>query len=237
MTKARFIQIFPLAWTIALGGCGSDDLDTATNTQDQGTESQEDAASDSESTDADTDDKETSSQDPTNIDSDTRSEDEAVGPCSEPATKFPLSKGDCVPDFELPAHDGTTVKLSDLRGQWVVFSSFPAAGTLVCTGQMQKLDEMYDEFIEANIQPYGFNNEAPAKKETWCESMGIAKLLILSDHKPRDAVSKMFGISGMFTKRADTVIDPDGRFVFMRPNAGASSIPPLLRDIQAMQNP
>jgi peroxiredoxin Q/BCP len=144
-------------------------------------------------------------------------------------------KGDCVPDFTLPAHDGTEITLSDYRGQWVVFSSFPMVNTSVCTGQMQKLDAMYDDFIENNIQPFGFNNEPPDQKDEWCETMNVTKLLILSDHDPKDEISKKFGISGTYTKRADTIIDPQGRFVEVIPSSGATSVEPLLEHIKELQ--
>ena len=167
------------------------------------------------------------------VDKDTVQDEEG---CEDYSSNEPLMKGDCVPDFTLPAHDGTNITLSDYRGKWVVFSSFPMVNTSVCTGQMQKLDEMYDDFISNNIQPFGFNNEPPDQKDEWCESMNVTKLLILSDHDPKDAISKKFGINGTYTKRADTIIDPQGRFVEVIPSSGATSIEPLLEHIKGLQN-
>ncbi|MND02029.1 putative peroxiredoxin bcp [compost metagenome] len=40
-----------------------------------------------------------------------------------------LKAGDPAPDFALPDQQGTTVKLSDLRGQKVVVYSYPRADT------------------------------------------------------------------------------------------------------------
>ena len=37
--------------------------------------------------------------------------------------------GDLAPDFELPAHDGTTVRLSELAGRHVLLWFYPAADT------------------------------------------------------------------------------------------------------------
>jgi peroxiredoxin Q/BCP len=37
--------------------------------------------------------------------------------------------GDAAPDFTLPTHHGTTVKLSDLRGKDVVLWFYPKADT------------------------------------------------------------------------------------------------------------
>ncbi len=156
--------------------------------------------------------------------------------CSDFATVFPLQPGDCVPDFTIPAQDGVTmVTLSDYRGMYVLFSSFPLANTPVCTGQMQTLDSMYNDFISENIQPFGLNNESPDKKEGWCETMGIENLLILADHNPKDAVSTMFGIAGSMTARANTVIGPDGRFVMKKACANATCIPAILEDIKNLK--
>ena len=40
-----------------------------------------------------------------------------------------LKAGDPAPDFEAKAHDGSRVKLSDLRGKKVVLWFYPKAGT------------------------------------------------------------------------------------------------------------
>ncbi|MCA9672216.1 MAG: redoxin domain-containing protein [Myxococcales bacterium] len=40
-----------------------------------------------------------------------------------------LAVGDTAPDFELPAHDGSTVSLSGLAGKHVVLWFYPVADT------------------------------------------------------------------------------------------------------------
>ena len=46
-----------------------------------------------------------------------------------------LQPGDHAPDFALPASDGSTVRLADLRGSRVVLYFYPAANTPGCTTQ------------------------------------------------------------------------------------------------------
>ena len=47
------------------------------------------------------------------------------------STKEPtmLSTGSQAPDFAVPAHDGSTVKLSDYRGKKVILWFYPKADT------------------------------------------------------------------------------------------------------------
>jgi thioredoxin-dependent peroxiredoxin len=45
------------------------------------------------------------------------------------AQQAELKVGDPAPDFTLPATDGKTYSLHDLKGQWVVLAWFPKAFT------------------------------------------------------------------------------------------------------------
>jgi thioredoxin-dependent peroxiredoxin len=40
-----------------------------------------------------------------------------------------LSEGTTAPEFELPDHRGDVVRLSDLRGEWVLLWWYPKAST------------------------------------------------------------------------------------------------------------
>jgi peroxiredoxin Q/BCP len=40
-----------------------------------------------------------------------------------------LAPGTPAPDFEAMAHDGSTVRLADLRGRWVLLWWYPKAAT------------------------------------------------------------------------------------------------------------
>lgn len=53
----------------------------------------------------------------------------AVGMVSRPASGDELKPGDAAPNFTLPATDGKTYSLDQLRGRWVVLAWFPKAFT------------------------------------------------------------------------------------------------------------
>ena len=53
----------------------------------------------------------------------------AVGRTSLSDHTTTLKVGDPAPDFTLPATDGKTYSLKDLKGQWVVLAWFPKAFT------------------------------------------------------------------------------------------------------------
>jgi thioredoxin-dependent peroxiredoxin len=58
--------------------------------------------------------------------------------------------GEMAPDFELPADDGTTVRLSDLRGQRVIIYFYPKDDTPGCTTQACGFRDSYVEITEKN---------------------------------------------------------------------------------------
>ncbi len=58
--------------------------------------------------------------------------------------------GEMAPDFELPADDGTTVRLSDLRGQRVIIYFYPKDDTPGCTTQSCGFRDSYVEITERN---------------------------------------------------------------------------------------
>jgi len=58
--------------------------------------------------------------------------------------------GEMAPDFELPADDGTTVRLSDLCGQRVIIYFYPKDDTPGCTTQACGFRDSYVEITEKN---------------------------------------------------------------------------------------
>ncbi len=71
--------------------------------------------------------------------------------------------GSAAPDFTLAADDGSTVRLSDLRGQRVVLYFYPKDDTPGCTTQACGFRDNYVEITEKDAVVFGISPDAAAK--------------------------------------------------------------------------
>ena len=150
--------------------------------------------------------------------SDILDEEPAAEQPEEVEVSFPLSIGDPVPDFSLPAHNGSTFTLSDYRGFKVLISAYPAATTSVCEAQTCYVNDHYNDFVALNTIPVGLSTDGVAKLNSWAQEQNYQQLL-LSDAEPKGEISKMFGIYNTLygvTTRSNLIIDETGVLVFKR---------------------
>jgi len=127
--------------------------------------------------------------------------------------------GSMAPDFELPADNGETVRLSDLRGKRVVLYFYPKDMTSGCTTQACGFRDNYPEITERNalvlgISPDGVNSHVQFKTRYDLPF----RLLADEDHQ----VAELYGAWGeksnygkkyMGIIRSHFVIDEDGRII------------------------
>ena len=121
--------------------------------------------------------------------------------------------GDLAPDFELPALEGGTVKLSDYRFKRnVVISFVPAAWTPVCSDQWPGYNIALDLFHEHQTQIIGVTVDNIPSLYAWSKAMGDIQFPILSDFWPHGKTAKAYGVlrSDGTTERALFVIDKQG---------------------------
>lgn len=125
-----------------------------------------------------------------------------------------ISVGMKAPNFVLDDQFGEGHSLAGLIGKKVLLSFHPLAWTGICTRQMQKLDEMYDQFEALNVVSFGISIDASPAKKAWSESMGLKKLRLLSDFWPHGGVAESLGIfrpDDGFSERANILINEDGK--------------------------
>lgn len=110
------------------------------------------------------------------------------------------------PDFALPARDGGTVRLSELKGQ-VVMVNFWATWCGPCRQEMPLLGQLQAKYEPLGFTVLGVNVEPDsAAAVTWLKGVQ-ADFPILFDRK--NAVAQSFGVEGMpstvFIDRAGNV--------------------------------
>jgi peroxiredoxin Q/BCP len=127
-----------------------------------------------------------------------------------------IDEGTQAPDFALAADDGSTVKLSELRGKPVVLYFYPKDDTPGCTAQACGIRDVYREFQERGAVVLGVSRDDSESHRAFREKYGLP-FTLLSD--PDHEVSEAYGVWGerknygkpyMGINRSTFVIDADG---------------------------
>ena len=120
--------------------------------------------------------------------------------------------GDMAPDFEMPLTDGSTVKLSDLRGH-VVMLQFTASWCGVCRKEMPHIEkEIWQAYKDKGLKVYGVDRDEPREKAIeMIESTGITYPMGLDDN------ADIFGLyadkkSGV---TRNVLINKEGKIIFL----------------------
>jgi thioredoxin-dependent peroxiredoxin len=130
-----------------------------------------------------------------------------------------IDVGTAAPDFELTADDGSTVRLSDLRGRPVVLYFYPRDDTPGCTKQACGFRDVYADFQARGAVVLGISTDGQASHERFKAKYGLPFTLLSDvDH----AVAERYGVwvekssygrTSMGIKRSTFVLDADGNVV------------------------
>ena len=127
-----------------------------------------------------------------------------------------LNEMTAAPDFALSDAEGRSVRLSDLRGQWVVLYFYPRDNTPGCTRQACAFAAAYGAFRARNAAVIGVSKDSAASHQKFAAKYELP-FLLLSD--PDHAVlelydvwkeKKQYGKVSMGTVRSTYLIGPDG---------------------------
>ena len=156
---------------------------------------------------------------------------------------FPVI-GEPAPDFEAETTHGP-LKLSSLRGKWVVLFSHPADFTPVCTTEFLAFSEIHEELKALNVQLVGLSVDSVSAHLAWVhavkEKMGIQiPFPIIADLTM--TVSNKYGMihkgqSSTAAIRAVFFIDEKGimRGMLYYPLSNGRYMPEIIRLIKAFQ--
>ncbi len=120
--------------------------------------------------------------------------------------------GSAAPDFTLASQDGQPVKLSGLRGQWVVLYFYPKDFTSGCTVEAHNFQRDLAEYQKRNAAILGVSVQDEKSHQQFCAKEGL-NFKLLAD--TRKEVSKSYdsilnlGIAKL-SSRHTFLIDPQG---------------------------
>lgn len=127
-----------------------------------------------------------------------------------------LHIGDAAPDFALPSDQGTTVRLSDLRGKRVVLYFYPKDDTSGCTTQACGFRDAYPQIEEKNAVVLGISPDDAKSHQKFKTKYDLPFLLLVDgDHAVAEAYGvwgekSMYGKKYMGILRSHFVIDENG---------------------------
>ncbi len=143
-----------------------------------------------------------------------------------------LSPGDPAPDFELPADDGSSVRLADLLGARVVLYFYPKDDTPGCTIQACSLRDAQADFDKVGATVLGVSPDSVESHAKFRDKYALGfRLLADQDHSMADAYGTWgektrYGKKSMGIIRSAFVIGEDGKIVLAKYNVKPDATAP-----------
>ena len=148
-----------------------------------------------------------------------------------------LETGDKAPDFTLSNHDGSKIKLSDLKGQKVIVYFFPAALTPGCTKEATDFNSNLKALNKAGYEVLGISPDSMDKMAKF-QAAHKLKFPLLADenlavHKKYGAygTKSMYGRTYEGVLRSTFVLDEKGKIEHALYNVKATGHVDSLRRI------
>jgi peroxiredoxin 2/4 len=164
--------------------------------------------------------------------------------CGEFGTNTMPIIGEPAPDFEAVTTQGP-IRLSDLKGKWVVMFSHPADFTPVCTTEFMAFAAVADELRSMNVFLMGLSIDSVHSHLAWIrnvkEKMGVQiPFPVIADLDMK--IARKYGMihpgsSSTATIRTVFFIDDKGimRAMIYYPLSNGRYIPEIVRLIKALQ--
>jgi thioredoxin-dependent peroxiredoxin len=133
-----------------------------------------------------------------------------------------LAPGDRAPDFALPDDEGRVVKLSGLRGRWVVVTFYAEDDTPVCSKQVCSFRDSFAAFDEADAVVLAISSDPVDSHRRW-RARAKLPFALLSDAENKVASrygahgeKLMYGRKVMGVIRTTVIVDPKGRIASLQ---------------------
>jgi thioredoxin-dependent peroxiredoxin len=127
--------------------------------------------------------------------------------------------GKTAPDFELPAGDGTVVKISTLKAHIVVLYFYPKDDTSGCTTEARDFTSLADEFAAAGARVIGVSPDSVASHQKFAKKHELSVQLVADEEKAAATAygvwveKSMYGKKYMGVERSTFLINRSGKVV------------------------
>jgi AhpC/TSA family. len=127
--------------------------------------------------------------------------------------------GQPAPDFEAPAADGRTIRLSDFRGKLVVLYFYPKDMTPGCTTEACDFRDRYEQFSQSGAVIIGVSPDPVERHQKFIEKHHLPFILVSdTDHSIAEKygvwkMKTMFGKESPGIERSTFIIDKNGFLV------------------------
>ena len=123
------------------------------------------------------------------------------------------SEGSNAPDFTLPSQEGSSVRLQDYRGKWVVLYFYPKDQTPGCSREAHNFQVDQPKYAERNAVVLGVSLDSVDSHKKFCAKEGLNfKLLADTDHRVTDSYGSLTNLGLVkFAARHTFLIDPAGK--------------------------
>ena len=128
-----------------------------------------------------------------------------------------IEEGSKAPDFTLPTHDGTKLKLSSLRGRPVVLYFYPKDDTPGCTKEACGFRDAKAKLAKHEAVVLGVSPDGPESHEKFRQKYKLPFTLLADvDHKVAEkwgvwGEKKLYGRAYMGIIRSAFLVGPTGR--------------------------
>ncbi len=132
-------------------------------------------------------------------------------------SNYTINPGDAAPaDIALPTWPEGTLKLADLRGQWVILYFYPRDNTPGCTTEACEFRDALPDFSAANAAIVGVSRDSVKSHARFTDKQSL-NFTLISDAdellcKAFDVIQikKLYGKESLGVERSTFIIDPDG---------------------------
>ncbi len=124
--------------------------------------------------------------------------------------------GEPVPDIEMQATDGQTIRFSDLLGKHIVLYFYPKDSTPGCTTEGQDFRDNYEEFRNLNAEILGVSRDSVQSHENFRHKYSFPFDLISDSDGTLCAIfgvireKTLYGKKHMGIERSTFIIDRNG---------------------------